>query len=411
MNQNYSDMLKRHMPTQMLVEEMKERNYFFRKVRKSQDWFGGRYEIPFEGGEASSIKLGSMHDASDIAQTQAILGYEDSYKEIWGAIAFYEKDLDLNQDQKSSFLKLLPDKLDQFLRKMEREFSHQILVGAKVDTLTVNGTAGGVAEVSFPERFVIGQKYQIRNSDPVAADVYVIAIDISGKSVTLSATRGGAALNIAAYTVAKASALYIDGSVNVATGALQNTFNSLRDSLLSAANGGSASIHNKTKASYPFLQAINIDGSGFTAANLLESIFSSMMEVARIGKGNPTEIIMSFGNYSACVKDLELNRQYAKGDVAAGFGFRTINLSGTEGSYSFTAVREMEDDIIYLLDWNAIKLAGSHFFDMKRHGSNNDVLFPVRSTAGFTYIADIRLYGNLIVQNPSYCGIIHSISF
>lgn len=39
---NFSTMLKRYMPNDMLVEEMKERNYFFRNVKKDQNWMAGR---------------------------------------------------------------------------------------------------------------------------------------------------------------------------------------------------------------------------------------------------------------------------------------------------------------------------------------------------------------------------------
>lgn len=409
-NINFSTMLKRYMPTDMLVEEMKKRNYFFRKVNKDESWMGGRYEVPFEGAEASSVKLGSLPEASDISQTEAVLGYEDQYKEIWGSMVFYEKDLDLNNDLKGSFLKLLPGKLNQFLTKMEKDFSHHVLLGAVIDTLTANGTNVGVAAVNFPERFVRGQKMQIRNSDPVAADVYVIAIDMNAKTITVSATRGGAALDISAYTTAKASALYIDGAVNTGTGAVQNTFNNLKTSLLSAANGGVASIHNQTKTSYPFLQSQNFDGSGITEATVLEEVYDAFLETERIGKGQPTEVIMSYKHFGSCVKSLEVARQFTKGDSSAGFGFRSLDLIGPAGSMTITALREFDNDCIAIVDWKALKLAGSHFFDRKRHGGNEEY-YMTRATTGYVYIVDVRLFGNLIVQNPSYCGIIYGISY
>lgn len=408
-NSSFGTMLKRYMPNNLLVESMKKRNYLFRKVKKDQSWMGGRYEVPFEGGEASTVKLGSLASSSDISETDAVLGYEDSYREIWGSMKFNQKDLDLNNDLKGSFLKLLPNKLNQFLSRMEADFSHQILLGTKIDALTANATNGGLLTVSFPERFSIGQKCQLRNDDPAAIDVYVIAINMSTKVLTVSATRGGSAVDASAYTLAKESALYLDGGVNTTSGAIQNNFNSLRDSLLSLANGGSASIHNQTKVSYPFLQAHQEDGSGITASTVIDGLFDAFYEVTRIGKGMPTEILVSFKHFASMSKELELNKRYTASDSASGYGFVSIKVRGPQGSMIVTALREMDDDVAFIIDWNAIVLAGSHFFDKGRF--NNSDYFVERATTGATYIVDVRLYGNLIVTMPSYCGVVHSISY
>lgn len=407
---SFSTMLKRYMPTNLLVEEMRKRNYFFRKVKKDKSWMGGRYEIPFEGGEASTIKVGSLAASDDIAETNAVLGYEDQYREIWGSMKFNEKDLDLNNDLKGSFLKILPGKLNQFINRMERDFSHHVFLGPVIDSLTADGTGAGIATVSFPERFSIGQKCQIRRSTPAAADVYVTAIDMETKELTVSDTRGGVALDISAYTTALSSALYLDGSVDTATGAVQNQFNSLESALLSAANGGDANLHNQVKATYPFLQAHNVDGSGITEANMLEEVFKAFMEVSRIGKGRPTEIICSYKNFQSMSIALESGRRFSKGDVESGYGFMSINVLGPGDKMKITAIREMDDDVLFIVDWNALKLAGSNFFNRKRHG-NNEEFYMERATTGYTYIVDIRLFGNLIVQNPSYCGVVHSISY
>lgn len=321
---------------------------------------------------------------------------------------FYEKDLDLNNDLKGSFLKLLPGKLEQFLRYMEKSFSHAALLGPVIDTLTADCTAGGVAAINYPERFTIGMKVQLYKSTPTGADAYVIAVDMNNKTITLSDSRGGAAFNFSAYTVALDAKIYMDGTLSVAGGVEQNSFNNLKSALLSAANGGSASLHNQTKTSYPFLQAKNIDGSGFTKDTILEDLFDSIYETASWGKGMPSEIIVSFRTFKHAVKNLELNRQFSREDVSAGYGFRSIKILGPDGALTLTAIREMDNDIAIIMDWSAVELAGSHFFDRKRHG-NNEEYFMSRATTGYTYIVDIRLFGNIIVKRPSYCGIVHSI--
>ena len=148
--------------------------------------------------------------------------------------------------------------------------------------------------------------------------------DMNAKQITVSSSRGGSATSCSAYTTAKSSALYLDGTVNTSTGAVQNQFNNLKSALLSSANGGDASIHNQTKASYPFLQAKQVDGSGFTKETILEDLFDGVFETAQWGKGKPSEIIVSFRTFKHCVKNLELNRMFSREDVSAGYGFRSI---------------------------------------------------------------------------------------
>lgn len=408
--QSFSNMLKRFMPYNMLVEEMRKRNYLWRTISKDSSWMGGRLEVPFEGGEASSITLGSLPSTSDISETVAVLGYEDNYREIWGSMIFNEKDLDLNNDFKGSFLKILPGKINQFLTRLERDFSHLILNGPAIDSLTANGTALGIATVNFPERFSIGQKVIVRRSTPAAIVGYVRTINMEDKELELyDARTDGAVIDISTYTTALSSALYQDGSVTVPGGVLQNNFNSLRNSLLSAANGGDASIHNQTKLSYPILQAVNIDGSGITAATVLEEIFDAFYEVTRIGKGMPTEILVSFKHYGNIAKDLEANRRFAVEDSSSGYGFVSVKVRGPQGSMVITALRDMDDDVVFIMDWKALKFYGSHFFERKRHFGNQE--YMIRNTTGYQYVVDIRLYGNLIVHAPSYCGVIHSISY
>lgn len=408
--QSFSAMLKRFMPYNLLVEEMAKRNYLWRTITKDETWQGGRLEVPFEGGQASSIKIGELTAANDVSETVAVLGYEDNYRELWGTMIFNEKDLDLNNDLKGSFLKVLPGKIDQFVSYIEQCFSHVILNGPAIDKFTATATSGGVVDVNFPERFSIGQKVIARKSTPTAIAGYVVAINMETKKITLyDARSGGSAIDLSTYTVALSSALYQDGSVNISTGALQNNFNSLKDSLLSAANGGSANIHNQVKASYPFLQAQNIIGSGITASNILEEIFDAFYTVTRIGKGRPSEILVSFKHYANMAKDLETNRRFAVEDSSSGYGFVSIKVRGPQGSMVITALREMDDDAVFIIDFNALKFFGSHFFDRKRHFDNQE--YMVRNVSGYQYIVDIRLYGNLIVSAPSYCGIIHSISY
>jgi hypothetical protein len=75
---------------------------------------------------------------------------------------------------------------------------------------------------------------------------------------------------------------------------------------------------------------------------------------------------------------------------------------------TLTGIRDMRDDVGYILNWDTLHFVGDKFFERKRH-FNGDEFFLARATTGYTYIVDIKFYGDLVVFKPSENGIIHSI--
>jgi hypothetical protein len=420
-NADFNNMLKRYMPYQLLDEETKKRSWFWGKVMKDENWFRGRLEVPFYGAEASSLAMGNLVGATDISESKPVLGYVDTFRELWGAMKFYEMDLDLHGDMEASFLKIYPDQLNKFIGRMSERIS-LILMNGYLDKLTATGGTNGtgVLDVNHPERFTIGERIHLYDGTDAAANTaedhgYVIAIDMANKRITVSDTRGGSAsatldnsTNINAYTVANNARIDIQGGSP--TDSTESRFTSLRSQVLSSANGGSASILNQTKTAYPYLQAQQHDGSSVTAANILDSTFDFFFDTLNLGKGNPTEIVMDFTNFKNCAKALEVSRNFTVTDKKAGYGWRSISVLGSEGEMDITAVREQENDVMFIQDWRGMKFHGSHFFDRKRHLDGNE-FYLTRSAQGYDYIVDIRFFGDLVVSAPSHQGIVHSISY
>jgi hypothetical protein len=81
-----------------------------------------------------------------------------------------------------------------------------------------------------------------------------------------------------------------------------------------------------------------------------------------------------------------------------------------KGSLKLIGVQESDDDIIMFLDWSALKFYSNGFFK-KRRSPDGIEYFESRATTGYTYIVDMCLFGEIVVQRPSYCGILHSISY
>ena len=412
-NQTFSSFLKVYRPVNILMDEVKKRDYLFRKVKKDNRWKGGTYKIPLNTNKASSVKFGALTATSAIHEAGTTMATETSYIEIYHSMKFNHLDMDLGDNYEGSFIKAVKDTVKPAALFYKEAISSSILNGGRIDSLLTDGLSGGTFTCNSPERFEIGQLIVLRNSDPAAGAYYVTAVDMNSGKITCSATRGGSAADISAYTIAKSSAAYFDGTVNTSTGALQNSFNDLRSTVLSAANGGLASIHGLTKASYKQLQAHNKSLSGATSETLLELIFDLWVESSKKGRGNPDEIFISYTNYAHCVKSLELNRMFQVSDVKSSFGFKSMKVAGPDGDLRITALREMDEDLVFIIDWDAFKLAGHKWFENETMSKIGQPYFVERERsagAGYEYIQDIKFYGNVVYYFLSYMGVGHSIS-
>jgi hypothetical protein len=385
-----------------------------------RSWFGGEYQVPFEGGQYSSMSMGYIPDSADIAEMTAVLGKLTSsdFKEIYGSLIFNGKDLDFCNETslQKSFLKLLPNKLTQFINFFSQNLSIMLLQGPHLAKITENGSASGYIIVDKPEYFTIGQKIELHDSTAGATEAYISAIDMnthtsgynnSGKLSLVTARGGSTAVDCSGYLLANASKVYIPG-------ARSNGFTSIRSQLLSAANGGDATILGQTKTSYPYLQALNVSGSSVTSSTIMDDLYDFFFDVSALGKGNPIELWMDFKNFKTCIKNLELNRQFAKGDSEAGFGFRSINLLSDSGSMKLVAIREMPSSEVFAVDPKSLLFAGSKMFEREKDPAGNEWYHERdggSSGTGHSYIIDIKGYGNIVPIAPSRCGVLHSISY
>jgi hypothetical protein len=408
---SFQDMLNEYLPNDLLKEEFVKRDFLLSKIDKDNDWLGGNLVVPFKAAGASSVSFGSLTASNDIGEDKYVRGGVSGHKEVWGSMIFNHRDLmEHQQISEQNFLKILPGTIDDFMDYMKNVVSVNLLNGAHFAKLTGDGQVGGTMVVDRPDRFVIGQKCYVDDDDssPSAAG-YVSAIDMNTKTITLVTARGGSTpLDISAYTVAQNAKVYNDG-------AQSNSFSSLRDALLSAANGGSSSLYGVTKTLYPYLQAINVDGSDITATNIMSKIFDALTTVRQLGKGNPTDVVMSYKNLASCIKVIEASKgafNVVPGSQRASqYGWTEIEVgSVTKGALKLVGVQEADDDIIMFLDWRGLKFHSNGFFQ-KRMSPDGIEYFEVRATSGFQYIVDVCLFGELVVNRPSYCGVLYSISY
>lgn len=405
---SFQAMLNEYLPNELLKEEFVKRDYLLSKVEKKNDWLGGNLVVPFKAAGASSVAFGSLSASNDIAEDSYIRGGVSGHKEVWGSLIFNHRDLmEHEQISEQNFLKILPGTVEDFLDYMKNVVSVNLLNGAHFAKLTEDGDASGNITVDRPDRFMIGQKIIVQDDNTAAVTAYVLSINMNSKVVNAVTARGGATpANFSAITVDQNGKVYNDGAVS-------NSFSSLRDALLSAANGGSSTLYGVTKTLYPYLQAINVDGSGVTATNIMQKIFDGLTTIRQLGKGNPSDVIMSYKNFASCMKVIEASKGaynvVPNSQRTSQYGWTELEVgSVTKGALKLVAVQEADDDIIQFIDWRALKFCSNGFF-RKRISPDGIEYFEVRNTSGFQYIVDMCLFGELVVNRPSYCGIMYSI--
>lgn len=409
----FQDMLNEYLPNKLLKEELLKRDYILSNIEKDDKWKGGKLIVPFKAAGASSVKMGGLTGASDISEDKYVRGSIDDYKEMWGSMIFNHRDLMDHSGKivEDSFLKILPDAVEDFMEYIKMVASIQMGTGphfAKVTDAT--NAATGLMVVDHIDRFVLGQKCILDDDNSATLAVYVIAIDVNTDTVTLSLTRGGAAADVSAYTVAQNAKFYTDGAETT-------SFTSIRSVLLSAANGGSATVHGQSKLAYPFLQAVNVNGASITASNILDKLFDAYTEVRKKAKGRADRFVMSYKHFGSILKLIEnksngaANWQITVEDKKASlYGWDEVVINSVKGKLTIVGIQEWDDDVIALMDMKAMVFRSNGFFQ-KRKSPEGMEYFEVRNTSGYQYIIDISLFGELEINKPGHCGIIYGISY
>lgn len=413
-DRSFSAMLNEYLPVELMKEELIKRDYLLSKVDRDDGWKSGNIIIPFEGQHATSLSFGSLSADTNISKHAYVRGSLSSYRELWGALRFEHRDL-MEHDGKvneKSFLKILPGQVDDFVTYFKMASSVNMIDGPHFCTLTVDGGASGECEVDRIDRLSIDQEVVLDDGNSSPATYFVISIDVNGGTLKngqaiLSASRGGGAANISAYTVAQAAKLFH-------VGAQAASFTSLRDQLLSAANGGSASLFGQTKTAYPYLQAIQFDGSAVSATNVMATIFAAYTRRQQTAKsGKLPEALMSYKHFGSVLTSLEATKQafnvVPESRKTSVYGYQEVMIGSVSGELiKLVAVQEKADDTIMLLDWDSITLYTNGFLQ-RRTAPDGLQYHSIRATTGYAYILDHVLAGDIVCKAPWKNLIIHSI--
>jgi hypothetical protein len=412
---SFQAMLNQYLPNKLLIEEITERDYILKHVEKDDSWLGGTSIVPFRGSRASSVSFGSLTAAADIVESVKVRGELEAYVEMWGSMVFQHTDImQHGKLSEQNLLKILPDEIEDFTMKLKEVVSVQLGSGPHFATVTdATNAATGIMVVDKIDRFEINQLCTLDDSATAAASYWVTAVNVNTSAVTLSATKGGAAADVSAYAVADAAKFYHPGVFDA--GGSHNTFVSLRSALLSAANGGSTTLHGQTKTAYPFLQAVNILGSAISASNILDKLFDAYTTVRRKAKGMADTYLMSLKHLGSCMKLLQLEKGAfiaASQPKSNQYGWTEISIQSvsTGQILKLVGIQEMDDDIIPIVDFKTITFRTNGGFKKRANPETGNEFFEVRATTGYSYIVDICLFGQLEFKKPGHNAIIYGIT-
>ena len=185
---SFNNMLNEYLTNDLLSETLLKRDWMIQNVEKDNGWKGGNLIVPFYGTTASSIKMGSLTDETDIAKHKYVRGSVAGYKEAWGSMRFEHGDL-IDHDGKvneKSFLKILPTQVDEFGDLFKEQMSKMLLSDSVALKVTgVASAATGIVTVDRVERAILDQKFQLKTAGGTnpQTDVYVIAIDLNLSTV------------------------------------------------------------------------------------------------------------------------------------------------------------------------------------------------------------------------------------
>lgn len=408
-NRDFQSMLNQYLPLDLLRQEFIKRDYLMQRVNHDEGWKGGELIVPFQGQHASSVEFGQLAADTDISKYKYLRGSVTTQPEVWGSLLWNHRDL-IEHDGKipeTTFLRILPDQIESMMMYFKMAVSVHLMGGPHFSKATSNGTVGGVIGVDRVDRFTKDQKLVLDDNNSAPGTFYVINVDVYAEQVTLSATRGGAAADISAYTVAEAAAFYHPGAQTAG-------MTSLRSQLLAPANGGSTNLFGQPKLDWDFLQSVQINGASVDATNILDFIFQGYTKRMRLAKGGKApEVLMSFKHFGAVLSLLEVQKGpfnvVPNSRKASVYGWDTIEVGSVTGQViKLVAVQEMPDTEIFYLDWDSITFYSNGLF-RRRRAPDGKEYFESRATTGYQYILDHCLFGDLVCHAPWKNAVMYGI--
>lgn len=428
-----SSFANRFYPLNVIQANLARSLFFWKKVKK-QNWYGEDIIIPFIKNRSNAVKMAGFnrHGANnEITDMAGFNGTVRGANAITGSARFFNRDLiERGPLRLQTFIPTMIKELDAIVDRMSTSISLQIGTGPWIASATSAGASTGRIKVDKIYVFDIDMQIVAGSQQGTASPVnpgryWVTDIDLQAETITLSATKGGAAFNSSAWTTAKRIKFYVN-TQDISTIKIveESAFHSIRGNILRVANGGHASIYGLAKTSHYALDALNFNGgnivkyAGTAGENhLLRAIFRAYGGVLRRGlKPMINDVVMSMQKYAACIEILEDEKSgYNIVDgttVGDKFAWHEIRVHGPDKkALNIVGVREWDDNLILFPDWNTWTFYTNRGIQLASGLNPNEMFYWVRPEdgTGSYYLADFQCYGQLVCDFPLNNFMIHSV--
>lgn len=369
-------------------------NPFLAMVPKKTD-FGGKYKpIPIITGvsQGRSATFSNAQGNQSPVQIQSFLLTRVS---DYSLATIDNQTMLASRTDKMSFLEGAKLVVDGAFRSITNSLASALFRSGTGSIGQVGSVSTGVITLSNPAdvvQFEVNQVLQANATDggtPRAALGYVIAVNRSAGTVTVSATGlGGSAGTPASW--APADYLLVQGDVNAKVKGLAAWLPT------SAPTSGDNFFGVDRSQDVTRLAGIRYDGS---AQSIEESLIDSSSLLAREG-GKPDVCITNFASYAALEKSLGSKVQYVDMKGPADIAFRGIMVNGANSMIKVFPDRNCQPQKAYLLQMNSWTLNSlGDAPQILRYGDGLEMLRVANADAG-----EVRIgyYANLSCNAPGY---------
>lgn len=369
-------------------------NPFLALVPKKTD-FGGKYKpVPIITG-VSQGRSATFADAQTNQTAVSIQSFLLTRVSDYSIATIDNQTMLASRTDKMSFLEGAKLVVDGAFRSITNSLSSALFRSGTGSIGAIGSISTGVITLSNANdvvQFEVNQTLQANATDggtPRAALGYVIAVNRSAGTVTVSATGiGGAAGTPSGW--APADFLLVQGDVNAKVKGLAAWLPS------TAPTTGDSFFGVDRSQDVTRLAGIRYDGS---AQSIEESLIDSSSLLAREG-GKPDVCITNFATYAALEKSLGSKVQYVDMKGPAEIAFRGIMVNGANSMIKVFPDRNCQPNKGYLLQMNTWTLNSlGDAPQILRYGDGLEMLRVSNADAG-----EVRIgyYANLATNAPGW---------
>lgn len=371
-------------------------NPFFAMLKKKTDFEGKYKPIPIITG-ASQGRSSTFSTAQTNQSAVQIESFFLTRKSDYSIAQIDNQTMLASRSNKGAFLEAAKTAIDGAIRSITLSISSSLFRSGtgSIGQIATGGITSGVITLSDPNSVVQFEKNMVLQanatdggSSPRAALGYVVAVDRTAGTVTVSTSMGGAAASPALW--AAGDYLLVQGDLNVKPSGLAAW-------LPSAAPTSGDNFYGVDRSVDPTrLAGIRYDGS---AQSIEEALVDASNLLAREG-GQPDVCIMSFASYSALIKALGTKVQYIDVEGPAKIAFRGVQITGANSQIRVFPDRNCPAQTAYLLTMSSWSLEG--LGEVPMINKSPDGLEMLRVSNADAGELRVSAYYNLACQAPGW---------